>query len=183
MSPRFPSKTRFRWFQESSVYRDAPPFALDGVYISEPCPNHCGGHGDCISGVCFCDMGYTGKPEAERGNKLIYFPAPHSLLYRLLQWSRIAASRPWPVPPSWPRVSRGSWVLCGRVWAGDRSEAAVASSARAKLCTSAARGGEKLARCLWTPPTPGQCTSHLYMSTVLGVWCETNIKSLLFFKI
>uniref|UniRef100_H2LIM0 Reelin n=1 Tax=Oryzias latipes TaxID=8090 RepID=H2LIM0_ORYLA len=54
------SKTRFRWFQESSVYRDAPPFALDGVYISEPCPNHCGGHGDCISGVCFCDMGYTG---------------------------------------------------------------------------------------------------------------------------
>uniref|UniRef100_A0A3Q2DRU9 Reelin n=1 Tax=Cyprinodon variegatus TaxID=28743 RepID=A0A3Q2DRU9_CYPVA len=54
-----PSKTRFRWFQESSVYRDAPPFALDGVYISEPCPNHCGGHGDCISGVCFCDMGYT----------------------------------------------------------------------------------------------------------------------------
>ncbi|XP_023681705.2 reelin isoform X1 [Paramormyrops kingsleyae] len=53
------SKTRFRWFQESSVHRDAPPFALDGVYISEPCPNHCGGHGDCISGVCFCDMGYT----------------------------------------------------------------------------------------------------------------------------
>lgn len=56
----FPSKTRFRWFQESSMFRDAPPFALDGVYISEPCPNHCGGHGDCISGVCFCDMGYTG---------------------------------------------------------------------------------------------------------------------------
>uniref|UniRef100_A0A673MNI9 Reelin n=1 Tax=Sinocyclocheilus rhinocerous TaxID=307959 RepID=A0A673MNI9_9TELE len=55
------SKTRFRWFQESSVYRDAPAFALDGVYISEPCPNHCGGHGDCISGVCFCDMGYTGN--------------------------------------------------------------------------------------------------------------------------
>uniref|UniRef100_A0A0S7F0R3 Reelin n=1 Tax=Poeciliopsis prolifica TaxID=188132 RepID=A0A0S7F0R3_9TELE len=53
------SKTRFRWFQESSVYRDAPAFALDGVYISEPCPNHCGGHGDCISGVCFCDMGFT----------------------------------------------------------------------------------------------------------------------------
>lgn len=45
------------------MYRDAPPFALDGVYISEPCPNHCGGHGDCISGVCFCDMGYTGKVE------------------------------------------------------------------------------------------------------------------------
>uniref|UniRef100_A0A671L3B4 Reelin n=1 Tax=Sinocyclocheilus anshuiensis TaxID=1608454 RepID=A0A671L3B4_9TELE len=30
------SKTRFRWFQETSVYRDAPAFALDGVYISEP---------------------------------------------------------------------------------------------------------------------------------------------------
>uniref|UniRef100_A0A8B9J9J5 Reelin n=1 Tax=Astyanax mexicanus TaxID=7994 RepID=A0A8B9J9J5_ASTMX len=53
------SKTRFRWFQESSVHQDAPAFALDSVYISEPCPNHCGGHGDCISGVCFCDMGYT----------------------------------------------------------------------------------------------------------------------------
>ncbi|KAG7255172.1 LOW QUALITY PROTEIN: hypothetical protein CRUP_020168, partial [Coryphaenoides rupestris] len=53
------SKTRFRWFQESSQHRDAPAFALDGVYISEPCPNHCGGHGDCISGVCFCDMGFT----------------------------------------------------------------------------------------------------------------------------
>lgn len=55
------SKIRFRWFQESSVHRDVPAFALDGVYISEPCPNHCGGHGDCISGVCFCDMGYTGN--------------------------------------------------------------------------------------------------------------------------
>ncbi|XP_072551813.1 reelin-like isoform X2 [Salminus brasiliensis] len=53
------SKTRFRWFQESSVHQDAPAFALDSVYISEPCPNHCGGHGDCISGVCFCDMGFT----------------------------------------------------------------------------------------------------------------------------
>ncbi|KAI4895212.1 hypothetical protein NFI96_018500 [Prochilodus magdalenae] len=53
------SKTRFRWLQESSVHQNAPPFALDGVYISEPCPNHCGGHGDCVSGVCFCDLGYT----------------------------------------------------------------------------------------------------------------------------
>lgn len=61
------SKTRFRWFQESSVYRDAPAFALDGVYISEPCPNHCGGHGDCISGVCFCDMGYTGNARIHTG--------------------------------------------------------------------------------------------------------------------
>uniref|UniRef100_A0A3B3ZR49 Reelin n=1 Tax=Periophthalmus magnuspinnatus TaxID=409849 RepID=A0A3B3ZR49_9GOBI len=60
------SKTRFRWFQESSLYRDAPPFALDGVYISEPCPNHCGGHGDCISGVCFCDMGYTGTANTHK---------------------------------------------------------------------------------------------------------------------
>uniref|UniRef100_A0A671T1G1 Reelin n=1 Tax=Sinocyclocheilus anshuiensis TaxID=1608454 RepID=A0A671T1G1_9TELE len=67
------SKTRFRWFQESSVYRDAPAFALDGVYISEPCPNHCGGHGDCISGVCFCDMGYTGicVPSAPSPTELV----------------------------------------------------------------------------------------------------------------
>ncbi|XP_062860161.1 reelin [Trichomycterus rosablanca] len=53
------SKTRFRWIQESSAYQNAPAFALDSIYISEPCPNHCGGHGDCISGVCFCDMGFT----------------------------------------------------------------------------------------------------------------------------
>uniref|UniRef100_W5NEI9 Reelin n=1 Tax=Lepisosteus oculatus TaxID=7918 RepID=W5NEI9_LEPOC len=66
------SKTRFRWFQESSVHRDAPPFALDGVYISEPCPNHCGGHGDCISGVCFCDMGYT----VEEGTCVPTQPSP-----------------------------------------------------------------------------------------------------------
>ncbi|KAI1888402.1 hypothetical protein AGOR_G00184780 [Albula goreensis] len=69
------SKTRFRWFQESSVYRDAPPFALDGVYISEPCPNHCGGHGDCISGVCFCDMGYT----VEQDSCVPAVPSPSEL--------------------------------------------------------------------------------------------------------
>ncbi|XP_048861285.1 reelin-like [Brienomyrus brachyistius] len=69
------SKTRFRWFQESSVYRDAPSFALDGVYISEPCPNHCGGHGDCISGVCFCDLGYT----EEQGSCIPTSPAPPEL--------------------------------------------------------------------------------------------------------
>lgn len=51
------------------MYRDAPAFALDGVYISEPCPNHCGGHGDCISGVCFCDMGYTGTMTDRKKNK------------------------------------------------------------------------------------------------------------------
>ncbi|KAJ7329566.1 hypothetical protein JRQ81_015740, partial [Phrynocephalus forsythii] len=53
------SKTRFRWIQESSSQKSVPPFGLDGVYISEPCPNYCNGHGDCISGVCFCDLGYT----------------------------------------------------------------------------------------------------------------------------
>uniref|UniRef100_A0A8C9VAA0 Reelin n=1 Tax=Scleropages formosus TaxID=113540 RepID=A0A8C9VAA0_SCLFO len=58
------SKTRFRWFQESSLHRDAPVFAVDGVYISEPCPGHCGGHGDCISGVCFCDLGYTAEQDS-----------------------------------------------------------------------------------------------------------------------
>lgn len=55
------SKTRFRWIQESSTIKNAPAFGLDGVYISEPCPNYCNGHGDCISGVCFCDRGYTGN--------------------------------------------------------------------------------------------------------------------------
>lgn len=55
------SKTRFRWIQESSSQKNVPPFGLDGVYISEPCPSYCGGHGDCVSGVCFCDLGYTGK--------------------------------------------------------------------------------------------------------------------------
>lgn len=55
------SKTRFRWIQESSAQKNVPPFGLDGVYISEPCPSYCSGHGDCISGVCFCDLGYTGK--------------------------------------------------------------------------------------------------------------------------
>lgn len=58
----FPSsKTRFRWIQESSSQKNVPPFGLDGVYISEPCPSYCSGRGDCISGVCFCDLGYTGK--------------------------------------------------------------------------------------------------------------------------
>lgn len=56
----FISKTRFRWIQKSSVFQDAPAFALDNVYISDPCPNYCGGYGDCISGVCFCDMGMEG---------------------------------------------------------------------------------------------------------------------------
>ncbi|ETE68854.1 Reelin, partial [Ophiophagus hannah] len=53
-------KTRFRWIQESRSQKSLPPFGLDGVYISEPCPNYCNGQGDCISGVCFCDMAYTG---------------------------------------------------------------------------------------------------------------------------
>ncbi|KAB0400461.1 hypothetical protein E2I00_006454, partial [Balaenoptera physalus] len=53
------SKTRFRWIQESSSQKNVPPFGLDGVYISEPCPSYCSGHGDCVSGVCFCDLGYT----------------------------------------------------------------------------------------------------------------------------
>ncbi|KAM4036706.1 reelin isoform 2-T2 [Anomaloglossus baeobatrachus] len=55
------SKTRFRWIQESNSLKNAPAFGLDGVYISEPCPNYCNGHGDCISGVCFCDRGYTAE--------------------------------------------------------------------------------------------------------------------------
>ncbi|KAB0375952.1 hypothetical protein FD755_012595, partial [Muntiacus reevesi] len=53
------ARTRFRWIQESSSQKNVPPFGLDGVYISEPCPSYCSGHGDCVSGVCFCDLGYT----------------------------------------------------------------------------------------------------------------------------
>ncbi|KAK1334968.1 hypothetical protein QTO34_004542 [Cnephaeus nilssonii] len=44
------SKIRFRWIQESSSQKNVPPFGLDGVYISEPCPSYCSGHGDCVSG-------------------------------------------------------------------------------------------------------------------------------------
>ncbi|KAM9481369.1 reelin [Clarias gariepinus] len=69
------SKTRFRWIQESSVYQNAPAFALDSVYISGPCPNYCGGHGDCISGVCFCDMGM----EVEQDSCVPSAPSPTEL--------------------------------------------------------------------------------------------------------
>ncbi|XP_026788519.2 reelin isoform X1 [Pangasianodon hypophthalmus] len=69
------SKTRFRWIQESSVHQDAPAFALDSVYISDPCPNYCGGHGDCISGVCFCDMGM----EVEQDSCVPSVPSPTEL--------------------------------------------------------------------------------------------------------
>uniref|UniRef100_A0A3P9PRW9 Reelin n=1 Tax=Poecilia reticulata TaxID=8081 RepID=A0A3P9PRW9_POERE len=83
------SKTRFRWFQESSVYRDAPPFALDGVYISEPCPNHCGGHGDCISGVCFCDMGFTGTVVTESSELTEGFEGKLSPLWQSISGGQI----------------------------------------------------------------------------------------------
>uniref|UniRef100_A0AAR2JNE6 Reelin n=1 Tax=Pygocentrus nattereri TaxID=42514 RepID=A0AAR2JNE6_PYGNA len=87
------SKTRFRWFQESSVHQDAPAFALDGVYISEPCPNHCGGHGDCISGVCFCDMGYT----VEQDSCVPSVPSP----------SELTESFEGKLSPLWQRISGG----------------------------------------------------------------------------
>ncbi|XP_039625794.1 reelin isoform X1 [Polypterus senegalus] len=70
------SKTRFRWIQETSGHKSAPPFALDGVYISEPCANHCGGHGDCISGVCYCDIGYT----VEKGTCVPKVPNPSEMM-------------------------------------------------------------------------------------------------------
>ncbi|XP_026533029.1 reelin [Notechis scutatus] len=62
-------KTRFRWIQESRSQKSLPPFGLDGVYISEPCPNYCNGQGDCISGVCFCDMAYTVQFYVQIGSK------------------------------------------------------------------------------------------------------------------
>ena len=52
-----------------------PPFGLDGVYISEPCPSYCSGHGDCVSGVCFCDLGYTGKAAGMSDDLFVKYPS------------------------------------------------------------------------------------------------------------
>ncbi|KAG8142667.1 hypothetical protein E2320_005871, partial [Naja naja] len=71
-------KTRFRWIQESHSQKSLPPFGLDGVYISEPCPNYCNGQGDCISGVCFCDMAYT----ASHGTCVSNVPNPSEMFDR-----------------------------------------------------------------------------------------------------
>uniref|UniRef100_A0A670YZJ6 Reelin n=1 Tax=Pseudonaja textilis TaxID=8673 RepID=A0A670YZJ6_PSETE len=71
-------KTRFRWIQESRSQKSLPPFGLDGVYISEPCPNYCNGQGDCISGVCFCDMAYT----ASHGTCVSNVPNPSEMFDR-----------------------------------------------------------------------------------------------------
>lgn len=72
------SKTRFRWIQESSSQKNLPAFGLDGVYISEPCPTYCNGHGDCVSGVCFCDKGFT----AEHGTCVSNRPNPTEMFDR-----------------------------------------------------------------------------------------------------
>ncbi|XP_077327999.1 reelin isoform X2 [Lithobates pipiens] len=72
------SKTRFRWIQESSSKKNLPAFGLDGVYISEPCPTYCNGHGDCVSGVCFCDKGFT----AEHGTCVSNRPNPTEMFDR-----------------------------------------------------------------------------------------------------
>ncbi|XP_005995356.1 reelin isoform X2 [Latimeria chalumnae] len=88
------SKTRFRWIQESSSYKNVPPFGLDGVYISEPCPDYCNGHGDCISGVCFCDLGYT----VEDGSCVPNSPNPSEMIDRFEEklssfWYKIAGGQ------------------------------------------------------------------------------------------
>ncbi|KAG8439950.1 hypothetical protein GDO86_005931 [Hymenochirus boettgeri] len=88
------SKTRFRWIQESSSFRNVPAFGLDGVYISEPCPNYCNGYGDCISGVCFCDRGYT----AEHGTCVSNKPNPSEMFDRFegklsQQWYKITGGQ------------------------------------------------------------------------------------------
>uniref|UniRef100_A0A8C4RCQ5 Reelin n=1 Tax=Eptatretus burgeri TaxID=7764 RepID=A0A8C4RCQ5_EPTBU len=46
-------KTRFRWFQHSSMEKVSPPFALDQVYVAHPCPM------DCAEHVCSTDSGET----------------------------------------------------------------------------------------------------------------------------
>eukprot|EP00062_Callorhinchus_milii_P006692 gi/632947500/ref/XP_007889076.1/ PREDICTED: reelin [Callorhinchus milii] len=87
------SKTRFRWIQETSIYRGAPAFGLDEVYISEPCYNYCSGHGDCISGVCFCDLGYT----ADQGTCVPTVPNPSEMIDRFED----------KLSPLWARVTGG----------------------------------------------------------------------------
>ncbi|XP_078717259.1 LOW QUALITY PROTEIN: reelin [Lampetra fluviatilis] len=59
-------KVRFRWLQETGTPGPVggpppPPFALDEVAVSEPCPGHCGGRGVCRAANCTCDAGYTGR--------------------------------------------------------------------------------------------------------------------------
>lgn len=55
------SETRFRWQQSGSEAGVAPGWGIDDVYIGESCPQLCNGRGDCRSGKCHCDPGYTGK--------------------------------------------------------------------------------------------------------------------------
>ncbi|KAE8616335.1 hypothetical protein XENTR_v10008776 [Xenopus tropicalis] len=88
------SKTRFRWIQESSSFSNVPAFGLDGVYISEPCPSYCNGYGDCVSGVCFCDRGYT----AEHGTCASNRPNPSEMFDRFegklsQQWYKITGGQ------------------------------------------------------------------------------------------
>ncbi|GFO21736.1 reelin [Plakobranchus ocellatus] len=54
----FSSTTQFRWIQDGR--NGSITWALDDIFIGENCPEMCRGRGDCVSGVCHCDQGYTG---------------------------------------------------------------------------------------------------------------------------
>ncbi|CAL4060999.1 unnamed protein product, partial [Meganyctiphanes norvegica] len=53
------STTKLRWVQHVPVHSGhVTPWSLDDVYVGEPCPDYCRGHGSCIQGRCQCDAGY-----------------------------------------------------------------------------------------------------------------------------
>ncbi|XP_041459310.1 reelin-like [Lytechinus variegatus] len=56
--------TRFRWSQPPR-FDPGHEWALSNVYIGSECSDMCNGHGQCSSGICICDQGWTG-PSCQR---------------------------------------------------------------------------------------------------------------------
>eukprot|EP00057_Strongylocentrotus_purpuratus_P003005 XP_003725702.2 PREDICTED: reelin [Strongylocentrotus purpuratus] len=56
--------TRFRWSQPPR-FDPGHEWALSNVYIGAECSDMCHGHGQCSSGICICDQGWTG-PSCQR---------------------------------------------------------------------------------------------------------------------
>ncbi|KAK7028232.1 hypothetical protein SK128_005959 [Halocaridina rubra] len=56
------STTQLRWVQETVGHGSKTiPWSLDDVYVGDPCPEHCHGHGDCLAAQCVCDEGFIGE--------------------------------------------------------------------------------------------------------------------------